>query len=87
MSPAKTPAERILARFGADRLSTWTGRHRSRVHAWTWSTDKVGTGGAIPPRLRQAIIDGARNDLGEEIHFRDFEPQDGEGYLMAGQVQ
>jgi len=77
----KTPAERILKRFGAGRLATWTGRHRSRVHAWTWPTAKGGTGGSIPPRLQQAIIEGARRDLGEDVSFADFQPQEGEAFL------
>jgi hypothetical protein len=84
MEAAKTPAGRIVERFGVDALSRWTGRHRSRVHAWTWSTDKGGTGGAIPPRLRQKIIDAAREERGEALSFGDFEPQEGEAYLMEG---
>ena len=82
----KTPAERILAQFGVERLSAWTGRHRSRVHAWTWPTDKGGTGGAIPPRVRKAIIDRAASEMGVQIGFADFEPKPGEQYMMeAGQ--
>lgn len=83
---SKTPAERILSRFGAERIAAWTKRHRSRVHAWTWSTARGGTGGAIPPRLRPAIIEGAKRELGEDVAFADFEPQAGEHYLM-GAVQ
>ena len=79
----KTPAARILERFGAGRISAWTGRHRSRVHAWAWPTDKGGTGGVVPHRSRQAIIDGARRDLGQDITFAEFEPQAGEGYLLG----
>jgi hypothetical protein len=79
----KTPADRILSRFGVERIAAWTQRHRSRVHAWTWSTEKGGTGGAIPPRLRTKIIDGAKRDLGEDIAFAEFEPQADEQYLMG----
>ena len=82
-APATTPAERILRRFGVDALARWTGRHRSRVHAWTWSTAKGGTGGAIPIRVRQAIIDGAWRDLDQALAFADFEPVCGERYLTG----
>lgn len=86
VEPAKTPAERIVARFGVDRLAGWTGRHRSRVHAWTWPTEKGGTGGTIPSRLRHKIIAGAKAELNEDVTYAEFEPCDGEGYLMgAGQ--
>ena len=81
----KTPADRILTRFGVERIAAWTKRHRSRVHAWAWSTEKGGTGGAIPPRLRPAIIEGAKRELNEDITFTDFEPQAGEVYLMGAQ--
>ena len=66
---------------------TPTKRHRSRVHAWAWPTSKGGTGGVIPPRLRTAIIDGAKRELGADLAFADFEPRDGEGYLIAEPVQ
>lgn len=79
----KTPAERILARFGAATIARWTGRHRSRVHAWTWPTAKGGTGGVVPVRLRKPIIEGAQADLGERLEFADFEPLPGEGYLIG----
>jgi hypothetical protein len=79
----KTPADRILTRFGVERIAAWTQRHRSRVHAWTWPTAKGGTGGAIPPRLRTAIIEGAKRELGQDVAFADFEPQAGEQYLMG----
>ncbi len=82
IDPAKTPAERIVARFGVERLASWTGRHRSRVHAWTWPTAKGGTGGAIPPRLRQKIIAGAKAELNQDLSYAEFEPRDGESYLM-----
>lgn len=81
---ARTPAERIVARFGVDRLAAWTRRHRSRVHAWTWPTSKGGTGGAIPLRLREAIIEGVKSELGEDLTYAEFEPQAGEAYLMGG---
>lgn len=78
-----TPADRILSRFGAGRIAEWTGRHRSRVHAWTWPTAKGGTGGVVPVRVRQAIIEGAARDLGETVGPADFELRPGEQYLVG----
>lgn len=78
-----TPAERILGRFGAGRIAAWTGRHRSRVHAWTWPTAKGGTGGMVPVRVRRQIIEGAARDLGETITLSEFELQAGETYLVG----
>lgn len=79
----KTPADRIVTRFGVSRLAAWTKRHRSRIHAWTWPTDKGGTGGVVPVRLRSAIIEGAHVEMGQTITFAEFEPQDGEIYMVA----
>ena len=76
-----TPAARIIARFGVKRLSAWTGRHASRVHAWTWPRAKGGTGGAVPLACRPAIIAGAQDEMGETIAYADFEPVEGEAYL------
>ncbi len=76
-----TPAARIVARFGVETLSKWTGRHRTRVHAWTWPSDRGGTGGAIPLRVRLLIVEGARRDRSERLEFSDFEPQGDERYL------
>jgi len=82
-----TPAARVIARFGVDKLAAWTGRHRSRVHAWSWSTDRGGTGGVIPIRLRPAIVAGAARELGELVQASEFELQPGEAYLIAEAVQ
>lgn len=82
--PPLTPAERIIRRFGVEKIARWTGRHRGRVHAWTWPAERGGTGGAIPIRVRQAIIDGAWRDLSEALAFADFEPVGGERYLSGG---
>lgn len=79
-----TPAARMIARFGVDNLARWTGRHRSRVHAWTWPTSKGGTGGVIPTRSRQAIIAGAQADHNEPVAWAEFEPRAGESYLLDG---
>jgi hypothetical protein len=80
-----TPAMRLLRRFGVEALSRWTGRHRSRVNAWTWPTDRGGTGGVIPVRLRAAIAAGALAEQGQVLNPADFELQVGEAYLIEGQ--
>ena len=82
MNAQNTPAARIIARFGVPALAGWTGRHRSRIHAWTWPTDKGGTGGAIPIRRREAIIAGAKRDLHQDVEPAEFELQPGEAYLV-----
>lgn len=45
--------------------------------------DRGGTGGVVPARVRQSIIDGAVNEMGETIAFADFEPTAGERYLTV----
>jgi len=77
---SKTPAARIIARFGVAQIARWTGRDRSRVHAWTWTKARGGTGGVIPHSVRRAIIEGAAQ-LGEELGYADFEPRAGEAYI------
>ncbi|MBW8815570.1 MAG: hypothetical protein JF588_19285 [Caulobacterales bacterium] len=72
-----------MNRFGPGRIALWTKRHRSRVQAWRWPVEKGGTGGVVPVRVRPAIIEGARRDLGETVNHTDFEPQEGESYLLA----
>jgi hypothetical protein len=79
-----TPARRFLDRFGVQRLAKWSGRDRRRVHAWAWPEDKGGTGGVIPHKVRQLIIDGVRDEVGEVLTFADFEPREGEAYLFKG---
>lgn len=81
-TPYSTPAERLIARFGAKRLADWTGRHRSRVHAWSWPVSKGGTGGVVPVRLRAKIVAGALAELNQVLTGADFELQDGEVYLF-----
>ena len=76
-----TPAARIIDRFGVANLSRWTGRHRSRVHAWTWPAAKGGTGGMIPRQVRAAICAGALRDLHQTVDPCDFELRAGEAYL------
>lgn len=76
-----TPAARIIARFGVKRLSAWTGRHASRVHAWTWPRARGGTGGAVPLPCRPGIIAGALAELSEVVAYTEFEPVPGEAYL------
>lgn len=77
------PATRIIAQCGAKRLASWTGRHHSRVHAWSWPVSKGGTGGVVPHKVRAKIIAGAKADLGLELTLADFEPLGGEAYDFA----
>lgn len=83
--PVSTPAARLISRFGAEALARWSGRHRTRVHAWSWPISKGGTGGVVPLRVRAAIINGARNE-GHEVTYADFELATGEGWLADEDV-
>lgn len=76
-----TPASRLIARYGVQALSRWTGRDRSRVHAWTWPKSRGGTGGRVPHAVRPAIIEKAREELNDSLGYADFEPMAGEAYL------
>lgn len=87
MDSAGTPAHRLIARFGVATLARWTGRHRSRIHAWTWPISRGGTGGAVPPRARLSIIRGALAERGKTLAYAEFEPLPGEHYLMAEDAQ
>jgi hypothetical protein len=78
----KTPAARIISRFGAKSIAAWTGRHQSRVHAWSWPTSRGGTGGVVPVRLRPAIIRGALSDFQTVLTPADFEPAGDETYVF-----
>lgn len=77
-----TPAGRLIARFGARALADWTGRHPSRVHAWSWPTSKGGTGGVVPVKLRAAVVAGALKDFRAVLTAADFEPAPGEQFLF-----
>lgn len=77
-----TPAKRLIERFGARALADWTGRHVSRVHAWSWPAGRGGTGGVVPVRLRKKIIDGAMRDAKAVVTAADFEPAPGEGFAF-----
>lgn len=77
-----TPAKRIIDLFGVKRVAAWTRRHTSRVHAWSWPEDQGGTGGVIPHKARLQIMMKAKEELGQELSFADFEPRDGETYLF-----
>ena len=78
-----TPAARIIDQFGVEALARWTGRHRSRIHAWTWSRERGGTGGVVPVALRAKIIASAQVERAVALSFADFEPREGESYLLA----
>lgn len=86
-SEITTPAARMIGKFSVQTLARWTGRDRSRVHAWTWPKSKGGTGGVVPHGVRGAIITGARDEFKVEVAYADFEPQEGEAYLPAEPVE
>lgn len=80
----KTPAGRLIARFGAPLIAEWVGRHYSRVHAWSWPTPRGG-GGVVPPKLRDKIIKGAAG-IGQTVTAADFELAAGEVWLSEREV-
>lgn len=77
----QTPAARLIARFSVQTLARWTRRDRSRVHAWTWEKARGGTGGVVPHAVRSSIIQGAKDDLGVDLTYAEFEPGEGEAYF------
>ncbi|HZL00490.1 MAG TPA: hypothetical protein VFC47_11385 [Caulobacteraceae bacterium] len=81
--PTPTPALRLIRRFGVARLAEWSGRHPSRVYSWCWPPKRNGTGGVVPHRLRQAIVDGAQRDCGVCLSSLEFEPMSGERYVFG----
>ena len=63
------PAETIIRKCGGgnfgrgvNRVSTWTGADKSRVHRWSYPKEKGGGDGVIPAQHHQKILDGARRE-------------------------
>lgn len=81
--PHPTPARRLIKRFGAKILAEWSGRHISRVYAWGWPPSRGGTGGFVPLSARRSIMMRALQDQGVQLAWADFEPQEGEEYVLA----
>jgi hypothetical protein len=68
------PAKSIISRAGGvDAVAAITGRHRTRVYRWMYSTDRGGTGGEIPQKEARKILDHARKN-GIELTADDFMP-------------
>lgn len=67
-----SPAERIIEKCGgAGVVAEIVGVHVSRVHRWTYSKERGGTGGLIPAQHQQPILDRAR-ERGIDISPADF---------------
>lgn len=62
-----TPAARVIAKFGEGtkghyRVAELLGRHVSRVFRWTYPKERGGTGGLIPPREQDRLLEIARRE-------------------------
>ncbi len=67
-----TPAARVVEKCGGARaVAKMAGVHISRVHRWTYPKERGGTGGHVPAKHQQAILDGARR-LGVDLTPADF---------------
>jgi hypothetical protein len=54
-------ASNIIAKCGGHRIvAEWTGVDISRVHRWTYPSERGGTGGVIPAKHQPTILDKAR---------------------------
>jgi hypothetical protein len=63
MCPAmKTPAEVVIEICGGPRaVANICGVDVSRVHRWTYPPDRGGTGGIIPAKHQNTLLDAARS--------------------------
>lgn len=67
-----TPAERIIDKFkGEANVAKAAGVDVSRVHRWRYSKERGGTGGVIPTRHQQNLLDHAR-ESGIDLSPADF---------------
>jgi hypothetical protein len=67
-----TPAERIIDKFkGEANVAKAAGVDISRVHRWRYSKERGGTGGVIPTRHQQTLLDKAR-ESGIDLAPADF---------------
>ena len=66
------PAAAIVKKCGgAQAVADLVGVHVSNVHRWTYPRERGGTGGHVPARHQQAILDAARR-LGIDLTPADF---------------
>lgn len=79
--PKKTQAERIIEKFGGvyalakmlKECDPNTALVPSSIYRWTYSKEKLGTGGIVPTAAIPAIIKAARMN-GIYLHVNDFFP-------------
>lgn len=71
-----TPAERIFEKFGGPHeVASVLHLSVPRVKRWTYPEDKGGTGGRIPSKHQQVLLDEAR-ERGVDLSPADFfEPE------------
>lgn len=66
------PAQHVIAKLGGfAAVAKITGVHVSRVHRWTYTRESGGTGGVIPSRHQQPMLDFAR-ESGVNLKPADF---------------
>lgn len=56
LEPAKSIIERL---GGVDVVAGVTGKHRTRVFRWMYSTERGGTGGLVPQREHAKLLEYA----------------------------
>lgn len=68
----KTPAENVIKKFGGHQgAATAAGVHLSRVYRWTYDIEHGGTGGKIPSRHYDKLLNEAAK-LGIDLNHADF---------------
>jgi hypothetical protein len=66
------PAAHVIEKCGGHRVvADWLGVHVSRVHRWTYPSSRGGTGGSIPTKHQQALLQKAR-EQGIDLCPADF---------------
>ena len=79
----ESPAARVIGKFGGiDKTAEVIGRHRSVVNRWLSSPESGGTGGVVPGKHQQPLLDAARAmgiDLAPKDFFVDKKPRKGRG--------
>lgn len=72
MSSTMTPAERVIEKCGGpETLARMAGVTPARVKRWTFPEHRGGTGGRIPSKHQQALLDAAR-ESGIDLSPADF---------------
>lgn len=84
-------ASDIIAKFGGvQKVADLTGLSATQIHRWTYERERGGTGGLVPTKHQQPLLDAARErgiDLSEADFFATREPDadrpDGDGTAAA----